>query len=149
MSAVKAPKRKKVGCPEPSGSGSLLNRDIHIEPVCSSNSTTAERLRKAAAQLFWRKGYTATTARELATLLGIQRASLYYHMTKDLLYALCVESLENIHSAVERAVVEVDDPMERVRALIGAHVSACWSTRKSTPPCSWSYGRSRQTGAAK
>jgi AcrR family transcriptional regulator len=88
--------------------------------------STSERLHAAAARLFWSKGYTATTTRELASLLGLQKASLYYHMEKkeDLLYTLCVESLSHIHSAVEAAVAEVDDPLERVRALIRAHVVA-------------------------
>ncbi len=90
------------------------------------NGSTSERLRTVAAALFWTKGYSATTTRELAAALGVQKATIYHHIQskEDLLYSLCVESLENIQSAVEEATAEVNDPTERVRALIGAHVSA-------------------------
>lgn len=86
----------------------------------------SERLYSAAAQLFWSKGYASTTIRELADLLGVRPGSIYYHVEKkeDLLYALCVESLNNIYSAVKGTVEDVEDPVERVRALIGAHVTA-------------------------
>ncbi|MEW6636815.1 MAG: TetR/AcrR family transcriptional regulator [Actinomycetota bacterium] len=86
--------------------------------------STLARLHAAAAGLFWNKGYAATTTRELAALLGLQKASLYYHMEskEELLYDICVESLGNIRSAVEAAVEGVEDPLERVRTLIRAHV---------------------------
>lgn len=86
----------------------------------------SERLYSAAAQLFWSKGYASTTTRELADLLGVRPGSIYYHVEKkeDLLYTLCIESLNNIYSAVETAVEGVEEPVERVRALIGAHVMA-------------------------
>lgn len=89
-------------------------------------SPTSERLRAVAATLFWTKGYAATTTRELAAELGVQKATIYHHIRskEDLLYSLCIESLDNIYSAVEKAVAGVDDPTERVRTLIGAHVSA-------------------------
>lgn len=94
--------------------------------MAEATNPTFERLRIAAAELFWNKGYVATTTRELAASLGVQKASIYYHIRskEDLLYSLCVESLGNIRSAVEAATTEVEDPTERVRALIGAHVSA-------------------------
>lgn len=94
--------------------------------MAEASSPTLDRLRAAAAELFWNKGYAATTTRELAAVLGVQKASIYYHISskEDLLYSLCVESLENIHSAAEAAVADVEDPVERVRALIRGHVRA-------------------------
>lgn len=88
------------------------------------SAVTVKRLRQEAARLFWQKGYAATTTREIAESLGVQRASLYYHIeSKDeLLYALCVESLGNIQAAVGQAVAGKSDPLERVRAMIRAHV---------------------------
>lgn len=87
-------------------------------------AATAKRLRDEAARLFWEKGYAATTTRELAESLGMQRASLYYHTESKemLLYDICVESLGNIHSAVARALLAESDPLSRVRAMISAHV---------------------------
>ncbi len=87
---------------------------------------TSERLLDTAAQLFWRHGYAATTTREIAAVLGVQKASLYHHVRskEDLLYEICVASLEHIQLAVQTAVDAVDDPLERVRTLIRAHVMA-------------------------
>ncbi len=94
--------------------------------VRESGEALSERLYSAAAQLFWSKGYASTTTRELADLLGVRPGSIYYHVEKkeDLLYTLCIESLNNIYSAVEGAIEGVEEPVERVRALIGAHVTA-------------------------
>ena len=87
---------------------------------------TSERLLDIAAALFWSKGYAATTTREIAAVLGIRKASLYHHVRhkEDLLYDICVASLEHIGQAVRSAVSSVDDPLERVRVLIAAHVRA-------------------------
>ena len=87
---------------------------------------TSERLLDTAATLFWSKGYAATTTREIAAVLGVRKASLYHHVRRkeDLLYDICVASLEHIRQAVQSAVSAVDDPLERVRVLVRAHVTA-------------------------
>jgi AcrR family transcriptional regulator len=53
--------------------------------------TTVQRLLDAAVALFSRQGYAATSTREVAALLGMQKASLYYHIEskEDLLYFIC------------------------------------------------------------
>jgi AcrR family transcriptional regulator len=86
---------------------------------------TLERLFDTAATLFWEKGYAATTTREIAAAVGIQQASLYYHIAnkEDLLYQLCVSALEQILADVQAAIDEVRDPLGRIRALIRAHLA--------------------------
>ena len=93
---------------------------------------TVTRIREEAARLFWEKGYAATTTREIAESLGVQRASLYYHIKskEELLYDLCVESLGNIHTAVAQAVADKSDPLDRVKAMIQAHVVAMLEDRE-------------------
>ena len=87
---------------------------------------TLDRLFDTAATMFWEKGYAATTTREIAAAIGVQQASLYYHIDskEDLLYKLCVASLEYIRGDVEAALRDVRDPLGRVRALIRAHVDS-------------------------
>lgn len=89
-------------------------------------ATTSQRLLGAAAELFWTKGYASATTREIAALLGVQKASLYHHVSRkeDLLYDICVDSLEYIRARVEAAVDAAPTPLERIRALIRAHVAA-------------------------
>ena len=89
-------------------------------------NSTVDRLLDAAVSLFSRKGYVATSTREVAALLGMQKASLYYHIEgkEDLLYFICKASLERIRSDVEAAVQEVRDPLERARTMICAHIES-------------------------
>ncbi len=91
--------------------------------------TTASRLLKTAARLFREKGYANSTTRELAMRLGIQKASLYYHISgkEDLLYALCIDSLQRIRQEVEQALTQETQPLKRVQALIRAHLLAALS----------------------
>src|ERR1700680_5259577 len=87
---------------------------------------TSERLVDTAAKLFWSKGYAATTTREIAALLGVQKASLYHHVKRkeDLLFEICVASLAHIQNTVESSLEHVAAPLDRVRTLIRAHVTA-------------------------
>ena len=88
------------------------------KPAEASEKPTAERMLNAAAALFSRKGYAATSTREIAALLRIQKASLYYHIEskEDLLYDICRSSLEQIRRDVAAAVQNISDPLERTRA---------------------------------
>jgi len=93
---------------------------------------TTERLFDTAAALFWHKGYAATTTREIATAVGIQQASLYHHMAskQDLLYQICLSSLEQFLADVPSAVNAVACPLDRVRVLIGAHLATLLRNQK-------------------
>lgn len=95
-------------------------------PLRSGENSTVERLLEAAVALFSRQGYAATSTREVASLLGMQKASLYYHIQskEDLLYFICKSSLEKIRHDVESAMQNVPDPLERVRTLIVAHMES-------------------------
>jgi AcrR family transcriptional regulator len=99
--------------------------ETSIRPVEDNEpSATHRRLLDAAAALFRQKGYSAATTRELANAVGIQNASLYYHIRRkdDLLYQLCVESLERITQTVSAAVAVETEPGLRLHSLIQAHL---------------------------
>ena len=95
-----------------------------VETAASAERPTPERVLDTAAALFWEKGYAATTTREIAAAVGIQQASLYYHVPskEGLLYQLCVSSLEQLRVDVQAAMAEVGNPLDRLRALIQAHL---------------------------
>ncbi len=86
---------------------------------------TIDRLFDTAAELFWRQGYAATTTREIATAFGIQQASLYHHIAnkEDLLYRICVSSLEPFVKDVPAVVAEAQCPLDRIKLLIRAHLT--------------------------
>ena len=86
-------------------------------------------LLKAAAQLFRRQGFAATTTRDIAAAAGMQSGSPFYHFkSKDaLLYAVMEEGM---HSALARqsAAIEVstkdgkaNTPQAQLRSLVRAH----------------------------
>jgi TetR/AcrR family transcriptional regulator, cholesterol catabolism regulator len=93
------------------------------ETGTTGGETTAGRLLILAAELFRQKGYGLTTTRELASRLGIQKASLYHHMRgkEDLLFAISVESLQRIAAAVT-AARDAAAPDQRLHAMIMAHL---------------------------
>jgi AcrR family transcriptional regulator len=87
--------------------------------------STTERLFDAAAALFWREGYSATTTRQIAAALGIRQASLYHHMAskEDLLYRICLSSLEPFLEDVPATVQRADCPLEQIRLFIRMHLT--------------------------
>jgi AcrR family transcriptional regulator len=97
-----------------------------LRSAMAGQNATVERLIQAAVALFSSQGYAATSTREVAALLGMQKASLYYHIEskEDLLYFICKYSLERIREDVAAAVEEVHDPLERTRTLIRAHIES-------------------------
>src|SRR5580704_18763075 len=88
------------------------------------DTSTQERVLDKAAELFWKKGYAATTTREIAASLGIRQASLYHHVAskENLLCQLCVTSLEQLLQEVQIAVSESDCPDGKIRLLVQAHL---------------------------
>jgi AcrR family transcriptional regulator len=114
---------------------SLVPPDLAAQPRKSAaralrpatpEPSTSERMLRSAAELFSKKGYAATSVREIAALLRIQKASLYYHIAgkEDLLYAICAGSLRQIRRDVEAAIQPLEDPLERTRALVRAHMES-------------------------
>jgi AcrR family transcriptional regulator len=96
-----------------------------VDTSTPSDRSTPERVLDTAAALFWEKGYAATTTREIAAAVGIQQASLYYHVAskEGLLYQLCVSSMEQLLADVQAPADRQTDPLDRLRALIGAHLT--------------------------
>lgn len=82
-----------------------------------------QALISAAAQLFHRQGYDATSTREIAALVGMQPGSLFYHFgnKQDLLLAVMVEgmkqAIERQHAACARLNGEAS-AREHLRVLI-------------------------------
>jgi AcrR family transcriptional regulator len=87
---------------------------------------TSSRILNEGAQLFREQGYALSTTRELSARLGINKASLYYHVSskEELLYLICVESLRQVTEAVTQAIESREDPMEKLHAAFHAHLKS-------------------------
>jgi TetR/AcrR family transcriptional regulator, cholesterol catabolism regulator len=99
---------------------------IKVRQARDKHRGTLGKFIRGAAELFARQGYDSTSTRSLATLLGMEKATLYYHVEskEDLLYVICKSSIEQITSDVNEAISGVDDPLEQLRVLIQAHVAS-------------------------
>ncbi len=87
---------------------------------------TSSRVISDGARLFREQGYAVSTTRELSARLGITKASLYYHIAskEDLLRLICLESLHRVTESVSAAVDAQSDPLEKVRAVLRAHLES-------------------------
>jgi AcrR family transcriptional regulator len=77
----------------------------------------------AAAQLFHRQGYDATSTREIAALVGMQPGSPFYHFDnkQDLLLAVMVEGMKQASTRQKMALTELgqdQSPREQLHTLI-------------------------------
>ncbi|MDH6123785.1 TetR/AcrR family transcriptional regulator [Kitasatospora sp. GP82] len=86
----------------------------------SERNEAARRLLLAAVDSFARRGYHATTTRDIATAAGMSPAALYIHYPSKA--ALLSEISRTGHRAtldlVERAAASSDDPMAQMRLLV-------------------------------
>lgn len=93
-------------------------------PRSASGAKTAEAIREAAAESFYRHGYEATTLRDVAATVGIQVGSLYNHIKgKDtLLRTIMVGIMDDLLAAQQDALKGVEDPADRLHAAVDCHV---------------------------
>jgi AcrR family transcriptional regulator len=101
-----------------------------VSPKADLPPSTNSRLLQTAAELFWEKGFAGTSTRELSERLGIQKASLYYHIRSkdDLLFDISIRSLDEIQQAVMSAVASASSE-GRLRAMVHAHLVTALTAR--------------------
>jgi AcrR family transcriptional regulator len=93
-------------------------------------STTAPRedqVRAAALRLFKEKGYHATSMRDIASAVGINKGSLYSHIRskEDLLIPVFERAMGVLLAQIEAIAADgALQPSQRLRRAIHAHVTA-------------------------
>ena len=80
----------------------------------------------AAAELFSRRGYRATTVRDIAAAVGMLPGSVYYHFPSKgaLLLAVYEEGVRRVTRRVDEAVAQAEGPWARLEAACVAHLGA-------------------------
>jgi len=93
--------------------------------------STSERLLIGSAELFREKGYAGTTTRALSALAGIQNGSLYHHVggKEDLLYRLCMGSLDDVGAVFSAIAAEDLDPVTRLEKLARGYLEQALNDR--------------------
>jgi AcrR family transcriptional regulator len=79
-----------------------------------------EELIKATYLEVAEKGYSAVTLQDIAKRAGVSKGStLYYFATKEDLFLGALEWLvERLHSRMHEAIASVDDPVEKIKAVL-------------------------------
>lgn len=78
----------------------------------------------AAARLFKEKGFHATSMRDIAAAVGMQKGSLYYHITskEELLFRISHDAINAIIARLEEIAAAPLCPTEKLRQAIENHV---------------------------
>jgi len=81
---------------------------------------TKERIVMAAARLFSRKGYSATSIADISHAVGATKGALYHHFeSKEAIFFAVVEQIRSAwRNAVARQVVSTRDSLERLEILL-------------------------------
>ncbi|HET7473114.1 MAG TPA: TetR/AcrR family transcriptional regulator [Candidatus Limnocylindrales bacterium] len=79
---------------------------------------------EVASELFRANGYAATSVRDIAKALDIQAASMYAHVAskEDVLWSIVDGAATSFERAAEAAEADTADPVDRLAALVEAHV---------------------------
>jgi TetR/AcrR family transcriptional regulator, cholesterol catabolism regulator len=82
---------------------------------------------RAAIEVFFEKGYAASSVQDIADVVGVLKGSLYYYISskEDLLFRI-VDSVHEQSSAILDEVLALDIPaIERLHRYISRHVKWC------------------------
>lgn len=89
-----------------------------------ANGTKKDIIVKNAAALFRKKGFAATSVRELAESLGIEAPSLYNHIGSkvELLQEICFAVAEDYTANMNRIIDSTENTAQKIEAIIRFHV---------------------------
>jgi AcrR family transcriptional regulator len=93
-------------------------------PVNTRFRLKQNRMLKAAARCFNIKGYSGTSLKDVANLLGLTDAALYYYVRnkQELVYLCYVRAADVGREAMQRAIDEGEDGLETVRRYLRYHI---------------------------
>jgi AcrR family transcriptional regulator len=79
---------------------------------------------RVAAEIMWRRGYTATSMNEIADAVGLTKAGLYHYIRgkEDMLFKIMSFAMDMVDEDVIGPAQKVADPEERLRVIVERHV---------------------------
>ncbi len=83
-----------------------------------------DRMLKAAAHCFNQKGYSGTALKDVADILGLTDAALYYYVRnkEELVYQCYVRAADVGCDAMDRAIADAQCGFDRVQLYIRYHI---------------------------
>lgn len=100
----------------------------------------------SALQLFYERGYHATSMQDIADSVGVLKGSLYYHIEnkEELLLTLLSLSIDDVYDAIATAAATEGTPSARLRRLILGELTAVAAHQKEI--AIWQTERRRARG---
>lgn len=85
----------------------------------------APQIIEAAARVFAERGYHGATTQDIADVLGIRQASLYYYFSskEEALELVCTKGVEGFFDAAKTIAAGPGSARERLTLLINSHLS--------------------------
>lgn len=86
--------------------------------------TRQAQILETAARIFCDKGFEGASMGDISAALGITKAGIYHHIRskEDLLYAIMSYGMDLFERKVLRRVMDIRDPLERLRATLKGHI---------------------------
>ena len=83
-----------------------------------------DRVLRAAAHCFNQKGYSGTSLKDVANILGLTDPALYYYVRskEELVYQCYVRAADLGREAMEQAVVDGEDGLEQAQLYLRYHI---------------------------
>jgi AcrR family transcriptional regulator len=90
----------------------------------SKPGTRLEEVLRSAANIFFAKGFHATSIEDVARDVGMLKGSLYYYIKSkdDLLFQLLLAGIEDGDAFIARQIDPAGDPVEQLERAIRAHI---------------------------
>lgn len=85
---------------------------------------TRKKIKECATQLFFDKGFAATSMRELAKAVGIEAASIYSHFKnkQELLAAICIPLMKEMNSKMGQLAEMKRNPIAQLEEFISYYI---------------------------
>ena len=87
-------------------------------------SNMKEIIKTVSINLFYKKGYFATSISDIAREAGIQKSSIYYHYSnkEEILFDILKTTMADLDEYIEAQIKDVKGAEEKMRAAIQSHV---------------------------
>jgi AcrR family transcriptional regulator len=81
-------------------------------------------IKRISINLFYKKGYFATSISDIAREAGIQKSSIYYHYSnkEEILFDILKTTMVDLDENLEAQIKDVQGGEEKMRAAIQGHV---------------------------
>jgi AcrR family transcriptional regulator len=112
-------KKKRKSAPKP-----LRARNAARAGSQSKPATRLEEVLRSAANIFFTKGFHATSIEDVARDVGMLKGSLYYYIKSkdDLLFQLLLAGIEDGDAFIARQIDVSGDPVEQLERAIRAQI---------------------------